>query len=394
MKAGTDTKARSRIGSLVGFKHAAGTSLKVVLVAIAVVVSFQARANDPQSDQEPLTVQDFAAAAQTLKDERNAPLDRFCEEMFPEPAFTPDIRVTLILTGRARFDDGTFAEGVFEGMEAAARCFGIITAYHTSDATDEKITALLDADDPPDIVLSVGFNVQEIALEVAELRPDVQFIGIDQAPINFSVSNYISVSAKDWQVGYLAGVAAALSSESKRVGVIAGPTYPPVVTIADGFEDGVAAGASDVAVQRIHLDSFIDPLLGAKTAENFAAQDVDVIFGAAGETGASAIKTAAAMDLDVIGVDLDQYYTTFEGGRARGSDRILTSALKRMDVGTFLSIAAVIHGGVQGGSLTLNVTNGGVAYSDFHDAAITEDFKSGLEQARLDLISGAVKTPD
>ena len=394
MKAGTDKKLFSRIGSLVGFKHAAGTNLKVVLVAIAVVVSFQTRADDPQPDQEPLTVQDFAAAAQALKEERNAPLDRYCEELFPEPAFTPDIRVTLILTGRARFDDGTFAEGVFEGMEAAARCFGIITAYHTSDATDQQITALLDADDPPDIVLSVGFNVQEIALEVAGVRPDVQFIGIDQAPINFSVSNYISVSAKNWQVGFLAGVAAALSSESKRVGVIAGPTYPPVVTIADGFEDGVAASASDVTVQRIHLDSFIDPLLGAKTAENFAAQGVDVIFGAAGETGASAIKTAAAMDLNVIGVDLDQYYTTFEGGRARGSDRILTSALKRMDVGTFLSIAAVIYGGVQGGSLTLNVSNGGVAYSDFHDAAITEDFKSGLEQARLDLISGAVKTPD
>ena len=162
-----------------------------------------------------------------------------------------------------------------------------------------------------------------------------------------------------FSASYLAGVAAALSSESKKVGVIAGPKYPPVVTIADGFEDGVAAGASDVAVQRIHLDSSIDPLLGAKTAENFAAQGVDVIFGAAGETGASAIETAATMDLHVIGVDMDQYFTTFEGGRARGSDQILTSALKRMDVGTFLSIAAVIYGGVQGGSLTLNVANGG-----------------------------------
>ena len=166
-----------------------------------------------------------------------------------------------------------------------------------------------------------------------------------------------------------------------------------MVAIADGFEDGVAVGASDVAVQRIHLDSFIDPLLGAETAENFAAKGMDVIFGAAGQTGSSAIATAAAMGLKVVGIDLDQYFTTFEGGRVRGSDQILTSALKRMDVGTFLSIAAVVYGGVQGGSLTLNVVNGGVSYSDFHGADVTEDFKNRLEQARLDLISGAVKTP-
>ena len=376
-----------------GCNYAAGTSLKVVLATIAVIVSFQANADERRSDQELLSVQDFATAAQVLTDERNAPLDRYCDELFPEPAFAPDIRVTFILTGRSRFDDGTFAQGILEGMEAAARCFGIYTEYHRSGVTNEQITGLLDAKDPPDIVLSIGFDVQETTMEVAGMRSDVQFIGIDQAPPENSLPNYISVSAKDWQVGFLAGVAAGLSSESKKVGVIGGPEIPPVVAIADGFEDGVAVGASNVAVQRIYLDSFIDPLLGAETAENFAAKGMDVIFGAAGQTGSSAIATAAAMGLNVIGIDLDQYFTTFEGGRERGSDQILTSALKRMDVGTFLSIAAVVYGGVQGGSLTLNVVNGGVSYSDFHGAKVTEDFEKRLEQARLDLISGAVKTP-
>ena len=210
-----------------GFNYAAGTGLKVVLAAIAIVVSVLANADERRSDQELLSVQDIAVAAQVLTDERDAPLDRYCDELFPEPAYAPDIRVTFILTGRSRFDDGTFAQGILEGMEAAARCFGINTEYHTSGMTNERITGLLDANDPPDIVLSVGSNMQEITMEVAGMRSDIQFIGIDQALPENSFPNYISVSAKDWQVGFLAGVAAGLSSESKKVGVIAGPEVSP-----------------------------------------------------------------------------------------------------------------------------------------------------------------------
>lgn len=367
--------------------------MRAVVVAVAVAASVQASADEQPSDNGLATLQDMEASASMLSDERNAPLDRYCKEMFPEPVFAPNIRAAVVLEGQIRFDDGTFAQGIFEGMEAAARCFGINTSYHTPSVSSERITGLLDGEDAPDIVLSIGFSVLEATLDVARLRPDVQFIGIDQT-LDTPFANYIAVSAEDWQVGFLAGVAAGLTSEAKMVGVIAGPKYPPVVAIADGFEDGVAFVDSDITVQRVHLESFIDPLLGVKTAKDFAAQGVDVIFGAAGKTGSSAIKSAAAMELNVVGVDLDQYFTTFEGGRALGSDRILTSAIKRMDVGAFLCIAAVVYGGVQSGSLILDVVNGGVSYSEFHGATVTENFAKMLEKARLDLKNGVVKAPN
>ncbi|MEM9564752.1 MAG: BMP family ABC transporter substrate-binding protein [Actinomycetota bacterium] len=317
----------------------------------------------------------------------NEPLDDLCRRVFVDAPFVPELTVGLV-ADVASIDDGTFNQAAFEGMEAAGRCFGVATTFLESAGDDAaaQIASMVDAE--VDIVITVGFQFQEATLDAAADRPDVRFIGVDQGN-EPELANYVAISFRDDQVGFLAGAMAGLLTESNIVAVIAGPeTIPPVVAIADGFEAGARLTRPGVVVLRRHLDSFVDGPVGADQAAAFVEDGADVVFGAAGESGAWAIRTAAASGAAVIGVDQDEYFTTFAGGAEAHADGIVTSAIKRVDLGVFLTIAAMASGEVSGGGFVLDATNGGVTYAPFHEADIAPEVAGELERIRRQLATG------
>ncbi|MEM8924279.1 MAG: BMP family ABC transporter substrate-binding protein [Actinomycetota bacterium] len=325
------------------------------------------------------TVTDLALA--------NTSLDDFCQIHYGVTELQPDIQVGLVSYGGS-VDDGTFNQAAFEGMEAAGRCFGLATTFLESagDTSEEKLADLI-ADDV-DVLITVGFQFQEPTVALAASNPDVRFIGVDQANPD-GAANYVAISFRDDQVGFLAGAAAAMLTESGTVGVVAGPdTVPPVVAIADGFEAGAVHIDADVDVLREHLDTFADPLAGSATAEDMVDGGADVIFGAAGGTGSGAIATAAGLGAWAIGVDQDEYFTTFAGGAEAHADRLVTSAMKRVDLGVFLTLAAMVTSEVEGDTFLLDVANGVITYAPNHGADVSDETIERMEAIRRDLASG------
>ncbi len=329
-----------------------------------------------------------AAAESTAN---NEPLDDLCRRAFVDPPFVPELTVGLV-ADVASIDDGTFNQAAFEGMEAAGRCFGVTTTFLESAGDDAaaQIASMIEAD--VDIVVTVGFQFQQATLDAATDQPDVRFVGVDQAN-EPELTNYVAISFRDDQVGFLAGAMAGLLTQSNTVAVIAGPdTVPPVVAIADGFEAGAELTRPGVVVLRRHLDSFVDGPAGADQAATFVGAGADVVFGAAGESGARAIRTAAASGASVIGVDQDEYFTTFAGGAEVHADRIVTSAIKRVDLGVFLTIAAMASADVEGGGFVLDAANGGVTFAPFHEADVPADVADELEYIRRQLAAGELDT--
>ena len=285
----------------------------------------------------------------------------------------------------ASIDDGTFNQAAFEGMEAAGNCVGVDTIFLESAENDAtlQISSIIERD--VDIVVTLGFQFEEATIKAALERPDLRFIGVDQANPD-GISNYVAISFDDQQVGFLAGITAGLSTESETVAIVAGPeTVTPVVAIADGFEEGVRHVSPDAVVLRKHMDSFADSQGGANQAQIFVEEGADVVFGAAGDTGTGAIEAAASAGSNVIGVDQDEFFTTFSGGAHPSSEQLLTSAIKRVDLGVFLTITAMATSDVEGGGFLLNVANGGVTYAPFHEADIPDDVATMIEKLRLDL---------
>jgi basic membrane lipoprotein Med (substrate-binding protein (PBP1-ABC) superfamily) len=93
-----------------------------------------------------------------------------------------------------------------------------------------------------------------------------------------------------------------------------------------------------------------------------------------------------------IGVDQDEYFTTFTGGSAPGSEYLATSAVKRVDLSVFRNIAAAIEGSFAGGIYALTAENDGITYAPFHAAAIPEEAAATVEEVRAGLADGSIDT--
>jgi phosphonate transport system substrate-binding protein len=91
-------------------------------------------------------------------------------------------------------------------------------------------------------------------------------------------------------------------------------------------------------------------------------------------------------------VDQDEYFTTFAGGAAPGSEFLASSAMKRVDLAVFRNIAAAIDGSFAGGMYILTAANDGITYAPFHDAAIPADVAARVEAVRAGLADGSIDT--
>ncbi|NTV62422.1 MAG: BMP family ABC transporter substrate-binding protein, partial [Oscillochloris sp.] len=139
----------------------------------------------------------------------------------------------------------------------------------------------------------------------------------------------------------------------------------------------------------------VDDVQGASTAEQLIGEGVDVIFGAGGKTGTGGILAAAAKGIYVIGVDQDEYVTSFASGKTPGADKILTSAVKRVDVGVYDQIKAIVDGTFKGNRVALyEAANGGVGFAPYHDAesAIPDAVKARIEEIEKALADGTLST--
>ena len=298
-----------------------------------------------------------------------------------------------LVTDIGKINDGTFNEGVYKGFAAAAECFGLDSRY-IETASEADYTTNLNSilDNEPEVVVTVGFLLATDTLEFAQANPDVTFIGVDQFHPEYP-DNYVGVLAADDQGGCMVGGFAGALTESNVIGVVAGvEAVPPVVRFANAFKYCAEQVNPDVDVRIVYHESFTDVTGGAATAEQMLGEGADVIFGAGGPTGSSGIKTAAAKGAWVIGVDTDEYYTTFEGGAIAGADRLATSAIKDVGLGVFQQIAAILSGEFQSGIFTLTAANGGMDYAPPHDAPVPQAALDVLEQHRAGLADGSIST--
>jgi basic membrane protein A and related proteins len=326
-----------------------------------------------------------AGALVTLEDE--------CEAAQADGVEAPEgFRVNLV-TDIGRIDDGTFNQFAYEGMTAAEECFGFETSYiETVSEADYATNIATTLSDQPDVVITNGFLIATDTLAAAEDNTDVNFIGIDQFQEEFP-PNYVGVLFREDQGGYLAGVLAASLSESGVIGVVGGrEDVPPVVRFVNAYETGAQSVNPDIRVLSVYNESFTTPDKGASDAAQFIGEGADVIFGAGGQTGSGGVAAAAEQGIWAIGVDQDEYFTTFNGGDAAGSEYLATSAIKRVDLAVFRNIVAAIQDEFEGGVYTLEAANDGITYAPFHDAEIPEDVAATLEETRQGLADGSIDT--
>ena len=309
----------------------------LMLMSLLVVLSMLAAQCAAPATEAPPAKTEAPAPAKT---EAPAP----AETEAPAPA---GFRVGLV-TDVGKVNDGTFNQYAYEGMLQAAEEFGLDNAFiETQQPTDYEKNVNQFVGEGYKMIITVGFMMGETTQKVAQANPDVK-LGIVDFAYDPALPNVMGLVFREDQAGFMAGVLAGLMSESKTVGIVAGMEIPPVKKFRNGYENGVKYICPDCNTIGVYIDSFTDPARGKAAAESQIAEGADVIFGAGGPTGSGGILGAAQQGVWVIGVDQDEYFTTFKGGAEAGADKLLSSAMKRVDVAVYTAIKEAYDGTFEG----------------------------------------------
>jgi basic membrane protein A and related proteins len=377
-------------------------SLRLLSGLIALGLLTAACGNDDTTSGDTTTTADggtTTTAAGGSTADSQIKLEDLCQEAKDAGVTAPEGFTVRLVTDIGKIDDRTFNQYAYEGMKAAADCFGFETSFiETASEADYAKNIATALEGGPDIVVTVGFLLATDTAAAATANPDTAFIGVDQFVAGAGGApaypdNMVGVLFNEDEGGYLAGVLAASLSQSGVVGVVGGrEDVPPVVKLVNGYEVGAKSVNPDIQVLKIYNESFTAPDKGASDAQQFIGDGADVIFGAGGQTGSGGVASATAAGVWGIGVDQDEYFSTFNGGSAPGADKLASSAVKRVDLGVFTQIVAALKGELAGGIFSLTAANGGITYAPFHDADIPDDVAAAVETARKGLADGSITT--
>lgn len=299
-----------------------------------------------------------------------------------------------LVTDVGKVDDRTFNEFAYQGMQRAVQELGLQSAFiETQQPTDyEKNIAQL-VSSGHEMIITVGFMLGDATRKMAQQYPHIRFAIVDFA-YDPPLPNVLGLTFAEDQAGFLAGALAGLMTTSKTVGMVAGMEIPPVVRFRKGYTAGVKHVCQACQVLGVHLDSFTDPARGKTAALSQIDEGADVIFGGGGTTGSGAILGATQAGVWGIGVDQDEYLTTFKGGATPGAAKLLSSAMKRVDSAVYGAITLAVTGTFQGGTQVFEAKNDGVGLAPFHTAgkAIPEAVQGRLREITAGLQAGTLQT--
>ncbi|MBI1758238.1 MAG: BMP family ABC transporter substrate-binding protein [Actinobacteria bacterium] len=308
----------------------------------------------------------------------------------------PKVGMAYDVGGRG---DQSFNDAAARGLDKAKSTYNAsaLEAEATQGETDaqkeDRLRQLADAGYNP--IIAVGFAYAGPLGKVAKDYPKVKFAIIDDfTPGTDTGDNIANLTFAENEGSYLVGVAAALKSKTGKLGYIGGVNTPLLQKFQAGFDAGVKAAKPTATVDDKYLTQppdfggFNDPAKGQTAAQGMYDKGVDVIFAAAGGSGAGVFKAAKASGKLAIGVDSDQYN---QPALLDVKSVIMTSMLKKVDVAVFDFVTAVKDGKFVAGNRVYDLKAGGVDYST--SGGMVDDIKATLDDYKQKIISGVIKVP-
>ncbi|KHF40599.1 BMP family lipoprotein [Halalkalibacter okhensis] len=277
--------------------------------------------------------------------------------------------------------DQSFSDAAFQGLVRARDELGIVFDYRELKDTETYEQGLMDlVEADHHLIVGLGFMVQEELETVAKQYPNQLFLLVDAVS---EVDNIISLTFKEDEGSYLAGVIAALTTETKTIGFIGGDDVPLIQKFANGFAKGAASIDPEIEVLIEYSGDFGNDVLGAEIAKNMIDQDSDVLYSAAGFTGVGALREAQQNGVYAIGVDSDQFYYAEEA--------IITSMMKNVDVALFDAVKEIQeHNQLSDKHIELGLADNGVGLAPVRIINLTAEQEEELREAEEALLHGDV----
>jgi basic membrane protein A len=304
-------------------------------------------------------------------------------------AAAQDFTPAIIFDMGGKFDK-SFNEAAYTGAERFKEETGIeYLEFEVTNESQRDQALRRMARRGADVVVAVGFSFATPLETIAQEFPETKFTIIDAV---VEQPNVQSVVFKEHEGSFLVGMAAALASETGKVGFVGGMDIPLIRNFAHGYQQGVKHVDPDAQVY-VNMTgttpaAWNDPAKGAELAQSQFDRGADVVYAAAGGTGLGVLQAAADSGKLSIGVDSNQNYLH------PGS--VLTSMLKRVDVAVYDAFKTAMETTWEPGVRSLGLAEEGVGYAlDEHNRElISPEMESQLEDAKAKIIGGEIEVSD
>jgi basic membrane protein A len=296
-----------------------------------------------------------------------------------------------------RFNDKGFNQNQLTGLKAAHAKLGVqIRAVESHSAGDYIPNIASLARQHFDAIVAAGFLLANAEATVAKKFPNTQF-AITDYPVEippFSdakgkllVKNITGITFKAEQQSYLVGCLSALMAKKgggNTISAVGGVKIPPVDAFIAGYKAGAKKCVPAIKVLVGYSQDFIAADKCKALALNQIAAGSKVVFNVAGPCGLGALEAAKEQGAWGDGVDVDQSYL---------GPHILTSAVKRVDLGVFRFVQAVKDGTlVPGHDFVFDLKNGGVAVGKI-SPKVPKAYIARINTLKEQIIAGKIKVP-
>lgn len=218
---------------------------------------------------------------------------------------TSGLKVAAIFGGA--INDGNWNETQYNGLKSIEEAGAEIAYMENISDTDAAEAARTYASEGFNLVYLTTNSYQDYCTPVAKDFPDTTFVQINGTIVD---GNFISVRIADEEQGFLQGVAAALLSETGKVGFVGGQEINPIKLGSSGFQQGVdyvnSTYGLNVEATRINTGSFTDVNQAKETAISIIEGGADVISPMANDASVGIMEAGEEKGVMAVGCGLGQ----------------------------------------------------------------------------------------
>ena len=308
-----------------------------------------------------------------------------------------------LVTDGGGVDDKSFQQSAWEGLKKWGKENGVkqgkggYTYYQSKTNADFKTNYDQAAAAGFKNIYGIGFQLTSTINEEAKKHPKTNYMIADD--VAKTQKNVVSVTFKSDQSSYLAGVAAAKTTKTNKLGFVGGMESAVVKKFETGFVAGAKSVNPNIKVDVQYVGDFADAGKAKTIAASMYQNGSDVLYQAAGGAGAGVFteakdlneKQTKAHKVWVVGVDVDQAADGVYQATDGKSNFTLTSATK--GVGTAVKDVterAATDKFPGGQHLVYGLKNKGVAVTR---GQMSAGAWQAVQKAQKAIVAGDVKVP-
>ena len=292
-----------------------------------------------------------------------------------------------VVYDKAGKNDKSFNEAVYHGITKFSKDMDVKVreVEPTNEAqVGQGLSKLAKRKNSP--IIGVGFSMASAVEKAAKEFPETKFTIIDMV---IEQPNVQSIVFAEHEGSFLVGALAAMKSESAKIGFFGGMDIGLIRKFSCGYEQGAKYQNKDIEVMSNMIGStgaaFNNPSKGGELAKSQFEKGADIVFAAAGGSGAGVYQAAKDMGKYAIGVDSNQNHLQ--------PGTMLTSMVKLVGEAAYVSFSEAKAGTWEPKLKVMDLKAGGVDWAlDEHNRdLITPEMEARMNELKEKIISGEIK---